>query len=85
MADCEVTERNDHIEVKYHFVKHMRTQGVFIPIHMPTDKMTPDIFTKFLPSKVYTRHAFKLMGISKHISWNDEVTFHDQIIYTCKF
>jgi len=83
--DREVTERSKHIEVKYHYVKFMHAKGFFAPMYMPTDKMTPDIFTKFLPSKVYTRHAFKLMGISKHISWNDEVTFHDQIIYTCKF
>ena len=75
--DREVTERSKHIEVKYHYVKFMHANGFFAPTYMPTDKMTPDIFTKFLPSKVYTRHAFKLMGMSKHISWNDEVTFHD--------
>ena len=58
-----VTDRSKHIDVKYHFVKSLCSEGLINVEYLATAHMVADIFTKALLDGIFHKHATRLLGI----------------------
>ena len=58
-----VTDRSKHIDVKYHFVKSLCSDGLINVEYLATAHMVADIFTKALLDGIFHKHATRLLGI----------------------
>ena len=47
--------KTKHIDVQYHFIRHLAEQGDIALSYMPTGQMIADVMTKALPPKVHNR------------------------------
>jgi hypothetical protein len=53
-------QRTKHIEIDLHFVRERVAAGVVQVLHVPTTSQYADIFTKGLPSSVFTEFRSSL-------------------------
>ena len=53
-------QRTKHIEIDLHFVRERVAAGAFRVLHVPTTSQYADIFTKGLPSSVFTEFRSSL-------------------------
>ena len=45
-ANASINRRNKHIDIKYHFVRHVVEDGQVIILYYPTSNMVADMLTK---------------------------------------
>jgi hypothetical protein len=63
LADHPVShQRTKHINVRYHFVRHLVSSGDLEILYLRTEDMVADIFTKALPKEKHLRFAQVLAG-----------------------
>eukprot|EP00602_Paraphysomonas_sp_CaronLab_P004809 CAMPEP_0185023452 /NCGR_PEP_ID=MMETSP1103-20130426/6129_1 /TAXON_ID=36769 /ORGANISM="Paraphysomonas bandaiensis, Strain Caron Lab Isolate" /LENGTH=1343 /DNA_ID=CAMNT_0027556055 /DNA_START=49 /DNA_END=4080 /DNA_ORIENTATION=+ len=63
-------KRSKHIDIKYHWVRE-HVNGKFPTaklIHVSTDDMAADIFTKALSTKLFSRHEKTITGVKRSVS-----------------
>ena len=58
-----ISARSKHIDIRHHFIRDHIQAGSFTTIWVPTEDMPADIFTKTLPSIVFSRHR-DVLGLS---------------------
>ena len=58
-----ISARSKHIDVRHHFIRDHVQAGSFSTTWIPTEDMPANIFTKPLPSSVFTRHR-NVLGLS---------------------
>ena len=51
--------RSKHIDIKYHFIRHLYTSGVIDLMYVPTDMNVADVMTK--PATKQKLEHFKLL------------------------
>ena len=59
--------RNKHVELKYHFVRHKVAQGEIKLVFVPTEENVADIMTKTLPRVKFKRFASRMV----HDVWGE--------------
>ena len=62
IEDDNYHARTKHIDVRYHFIRHIAKQGDIKTVYCPTDEMVGDILTKALP-KWKVRFHSDLLGL----------------------
>ena len=63
-------KRSKHIDIKYHWIRE-HVNGKFPTaklIHVSTDDMAADIFTKALSTKIFSRHEKTITGVKRSVS-----------------
>ena len=66
MADVDgLSERSKHIDVKFHFVKRLRKNGIAEFVYSQTENMVPDIFTKDLADAPFESHSVSVLGLDE--------------------
>ena len=58
----EISDRNKHVDIKYHFLKDYVIKGTIFLAHLPTEEMTADILTKPLAEDSFIYLRSKLLG-----------------------
>ena len=66
-----VHARTKHIEVDYHFVHDLVTNGSFLVQFVRSNHQLVDIFTKGLPLLSFLCHRSKLLIVSTNSLWED--------------
>ena len=51
-----ISARSKHIDIRHHFIRSLVQDGSFSTTWIPTEDMPVDIFTKSLPSVIFSRH-----------------------------
>jgi Reverse transcriptase (RNA-dependent DNA polymerase) len=62
-----ISARSKHIDIRHHFIRDHVQAGSFTTTWIPTEDMPADIFTKILPSIVFSRHR-DVLGLSIPLS-----------------
>ena len=62
-----ISARSKHIDIRHHFLRDHVQAGSFTTTWIPTEDMPADIFTKILPSVVFSRHR-DVLGLSIPLS-----------------
>ena len=62
-----ISARSKHIDIRHHFLRDHVQTGSFTTTWIPTEDMPADIFTKTLPSIVFSRHR-DVLGLSIPLS-----------------
>ena len=57
-----VSERSEYIDVKFHFVMKLKSNGIVEFSHIDSPEMCADIFTQKLSDEIYPKHAAVLQG-----------------------
>jgi len=55
-----VSSHSKHINVRYHFIRELVSDGTFSTTWIPTEDMTADILTKPLPFPLFSKHCLSL-------------------------
>ena len=58
-------QRTKHIGIRFHYVRALVADSILRFQHQDTAEQPADVFTKFLPEAVFTKHAEVLLGIRK--------------------
>ena len=58
-----VHQRSKHIDIKFHFVRSIVSEGIMDLIYVPTAKNIADVFTKPIASFELKKFIAVLMGI----------------------
>lgn len=58
-------QRTKHIEIDLHFVRDMVAAGAVRVLHVPTTSQYADIFTKGLPTSVFTEFRSSLNVLTR--------------------
>ena len=56
-----ISQKSKHIDIKYHYVRHILQQGSITVDHIESAHQPADILTKKL-TPVKHRHALRIMG-----------------------
>lgn len=56
--------RTKHIELKYHYVRHMILKKKVVLQHISTDRMVADPLTKPIPKELFQAHV-KMLGLKR--------------------
>ncbi len=57
------TSKSKHIDIRYHYIRDLVTQGSISIVWCPTADMLADILTKFsLPTSVHLKHAHRMLS-----------------------
>lgn len=64
--------RTRHIDVKSHYLRELKEQGLLIIKHIPGELNEADICTKNTPRKVFERHARKFVGDDEYMSPSED-------------
>jgi hypothetical protein len=56
-----VSEKTEHIDMKFHFVKDHVEKGTFRLMYLPSDQMVADTLTRPLPGPTLSRHTYAMM------------------------
>ena len=59
-TDDNYHARTKHIDIRYHFIRHVVASGALQLVYCPTDDMTADILTKGLPKWKVNFHVVSL-------------------------
>ena len=62
-----ISARSKHIDIRHHFLRDHVQAGSFTTTWIPTEDMPADIFTKILPSVVFSHHR-DVLGLSIPLS-----------------
>jgi hypothetical protein len=63
--------RTRHVDVRNHFLRELKDEGLIIVKHIPGDENEADIFTKNTAAPVFNRHIPKFVGIDKNMEERD--------------
>ena len=69
MVQNGISERSEHIDVKFNFVKRLIKKNTAKCPHIVTAEMIADILTKDLHDQTFGRHSVSVMGTTPHY-WN---------------
>ena len=72
-------QRTKHVEIDLHFVRERVATGVVRVLHVPTSSQYADIFTKGLPSLVFTEFRSSLNVQAA----DDQTAGGVRIVYVC--
>ena len=64
--------RTRHIDVRNHFLRELKEQGLLVIRYVKGDDNDSDIFTKNTSSKVFKRHIPKFVGTDEYMSSSSE-------------
>ena len=53
--------KTKHIEVKFHYTRHVQERGLIKVVKVHTDNNRADIFTKATDFKTFERHVSRIM------------------------
>ena len=60
-----VTQKSWHIHTRHHFIRDMVLQGIIEVVHMPTEHMLADFFTKCYGPKRFVEARHRLFNTDK--------------------
>jgi hypothetical protein len=63
--------RTRRVDVRNHFLRELKDEGLIIVKHVPGDENEADIFTKNTSAPVFNRHIPKFVGIDKNMEESD--------------
>eukprot|EP00956_Cyclotella_meneghiniana_P019366 scaffold33146_cov63-Cyclotella_meneghiniana.AAC.1 len=64
--------RTRHMEVRMHFLRELKDQGLLIVKHISGVDNETDIFTKNTPSSVFLKHIPKFVGCDEYMEGKDK-------------
>jgi hypothetical protein len=72
----KVTRNARHIDIRYHHVRDLVANGVIEVLHVSSNKMAADGFTKALPEPAFKEFR-EMIGVTKQ--FNDEIEPDDEV------
>jgi hypothetical protein len=59
--------RTRHVDVRNHFLRELKDEGLIVVKHVPGDENEADIFTKNTTATVFNKHIPNFVGIDKYM------------------
>ena len=60
--------RTRHVDVRNHFLRDLKDEGLLIVRHVPGEENNTDIFTKNVTRPIFQRHLSTFVGTDKYTS-----------------
>ena len=64
--------RTRHVDVRNHFLRDLKDEGLLIIRHVPGDENDADIFTKNVTGPIFQRHLPTFVGTDKYMEEEPE-------------
>ena len=61
-----------HVDVRNHFLRDLKDEGLLIIRHVPGDENDADIFTKNVTGPIFQRHLPTFVGTDKYMEEEPE-------------
>ena len=75
LANNQTTsDRTKHVDVRYHFIREYIENGTVKILFIRSGENDADLFTKNVPSAIYTKHARKIVWSKENVSEKNVVT-----------
>ena len=67
--------RTRHVDVRNHFLRDLKDEGLLITRHVPGDENDADIFTKNVTGPIFQRHLPTFVGTDKYMEEEPEALY----------